>query len=66
MSLLGHHPAHPAAPPAVPPTALAFRRDLPAAHPDLDHLVDLVADRVEERVVAELERRGRHGSVGVF
>jgi len=66
MSLLGHHPAHPAAPPAVPPTALAFRRDLPGAHPDLDHLVDLVADRVEERVVAELERRGRHGSVGVF
>ncbi|WP_448071446.1 hypothetical protein [Georgenia yuyongxinii] len=63
------HPAVASAGPGAPPTALAFRRrDLDgAAGPlDLDELVDLVAERVEERVVAELERRGRRGGMGVF
>ncbi|WP_152229869.1 hypothetical protein [Georgenia ruanii] len=64
------HPAVPSAGLAAPATALAFRRrelDVPGQLGlDLDEIVDLVVERVEERVVAELERRGRRGGMGVF
>ncbi len=33
---------------------------------DLDELVDLVVERIEQRVLDELERRGRRGIPGIF
>jgi hypothetical protein len=32
---------------------------------DLEELVDLVVARIEQRVVDELERRGRRGTAGI-
>lgn len=34
--------------------------------PDLDEIVDRVVARIEQRVVDELERRGRRFTPGVF
>ena len=44
----------------VPGLPLALTRQ------DLDELVDSVVERIEQRVVDELERRGRHYTPGAF
>ena len=49
----------------LPPDAFAASADpLPARQ--LDEFVDLVVERIEQRVIDELERRGRRGNPGGF
>jgi hypothetical protein len=42
------------------------RSSAPSAGRELDDLVDLVVERIEQRVIDELERRGRRGNPGSF
>jgi hypothetical protein len=62
----------PAAAPAVPMTEFDARTIRPpmmvnpvANSRELDELVDIVVARIEQRVVDELERRGRRGAGGI-
>ncbi|HLS64420.1 MAG TPA: hypothetical protein VK060_13645 [Ruania sp.] len=53
--------------PPAPASAFAFRREeLEDSARQLEELVDLVADRVEDRMRTRLERRGHRTIPGIF
>lgn len=53
--------------PPPPASAFAFRREeLADSTRQLEELVDLVADRVEDRMRTRLERRGHRTTPGIF